>query len=678
MAWGILEDKHYPNGDVPGTALLDDKKATNYDQNVVEALKKGTGRSSHVVLVPQPSDDPNDPLNWPAWLREANFWVLTFVAGIVGVVGPALAPGYALLAEQWNITVNAVAATNGGLVIALGCIMIIIPPFAAKIGRRPVYLAGRLCLFLCSIWSAVSKNLTSFKWYRVFQGFGMAAFEALVFSTIADTYFVHQRGVRSAIWGFAILAGINLTVSYVISNPSLGYRWAFWLLAIVLGIGFLGIVFFCPETAYDRDAVFAIDEHGIADAAAVNAATDELEKTSNSEDKPIGQVEHLENGSSVSSRQQISYKPRESYLQMLSPVSYRGRVNPIATIIAGPLCDWLATWMARQNGGTFEPEFRLVLIFPSFLLEFFGFIGWAVIAQKNEGGANMHWIGPVMMYTLINIGQSVLGCAIIAYLIDCHRGHTAEAIACINLNKNLILYGFTQFAIDMILKLGIPQTIYMLSGLLALSLAPLWPSHKALCGADPDYFHVAPQSSRECRDLETLLDGPVYRYGEEVFEQMPITLRQAMSLQCFEGFEDIEEDLSTWADVKRLLQSPAPTITTRTPEPWQLARNVVEEVIYAHNEFEEDLADLQVNRPFNHFLRQLLIFFTMLSHLVKAPKKQIDVYLSHMRTALDRARQELEKTECPPFVKAQIQSDFLRIQEDEFHPDRMRERRGGR
>lgn len=76
----------------PGTALLDDKKATNYDQNVVEALKKGTGRSSHVVLVPQPSDDPNDPLNWPAWLREANFWVLTFVAGIVGGVGPALAP----------------------------------------------------------------------------------------------------------------------------------------------------------------------------------------------------------------------------------------------------------------------------------------------------------------------------------------------------------------------------------------------------------------------------------------------------------------------------------------------------------------------------------------------------------------------------------------------------------
>ena len=29
----------------------------------VELLKKGSGRFSHIVLVPQPTDDPNDPLN---------------------------------------------------------------------------------------------------------------------------------------------------------------------------------------------------------------------------------------------------------------------------------------------------------------------------------------------------------------------------------------------------------------------------------------------------------------------------------------------------------------------------------------------------------------------------------------------------------------------------------------
>jgi hypothetical protein len=28
-----------------------------------EQLKHGTGKYSHIILVPQPSDDPNDPLN---------------------------------------------------------------------------------------------------------------------------------------------------------------------------------------------------------------------------------------------------------------------------------------------------------------------------------------------------------------------------------------------------------------------------------------------------------------------------------------------------------------------------------------------------------------------------------------------------------------------------------------
>jgi len=29
----------------------------------VDRLKHGTGRYAHVILVPQPSDSPNDPLN---------------------------------------------------------------------------------------------------------------------------------------------------------------------------------------------------------------------------------------------------------------------------------------------------------------------------------------------------------------------------------------------------------------------------------------------------------------------------------------------------------------------------------------------------------------------------------------------------------------------------------------
>ena len=39
-----------------------------YNEIPREQLKHGKGRYSHVILVPQPSDSPNDPLNVSATL----------------------------------------------------------------------------------------------------------------------------------------------------------------------------------------------------------------------------------------------------------------------------------------------------------------------------------------------------------------------------------------------------------------------------------------------------------------------------------------------------------------------------------------------------------------------------------------------------------------------------------
>ena len=68
MGFGILEPK---TQHVPGTTLLDvhDQAAIDNSQD----LKKGTGRNSHIVLIPQPSNDPNDPLNWPLWRYRMDY-----------------------------------------------------------------------------------------------------------------------------------------------------------------------------------------------------------------------------------------------------------------------------------------------------------------------------------------------------------------------------------------------------------------------------------------------------------------------------------------------------------------------------------------------------------------------------------------------------------------------------
>jgi hypothetical protein len=59
MGFGILESSSMEH--VPGTTLLDEKSA--HAEEHTGNLKHAPGRPE-LILVPQPSDDPNDPLNW--------------------------------------------------------------------------------------------------------------------------------------------------------------------------------------------------------------------------------------------------------------------------------------------------------------------------------------------------------------------------------------------------------------------------------------------------------------------------------------------------------------------------------------------------------------------------------------------------------------------------------------
>jgi hypothetical protein len=75
MAWGILESNRLEH--VPGTSLLDDDAVGA--SAVSSTLKRGTGKQQHIVLVPQPSNDLNDPLRWPLWQRDLMLLMYLYV-----------------------------------------------------------------------------------------------------------------------------------------------------------------------------------------------------------------------------------------------------------------------------------------------------------------------------------------------------------------------------------------------------------------------------------------------------------------------------------------------------------------------------------------------------------------------------------------------------------------------
>jgi MFS family permease len=67
-------------------------------------------------------------------------------------------------------------------------------PFLNKYGRRPAYLLSYVLYLATTLWLAFDKNYGSFLAGRIILGFSAGAAEAFAPVTIADLFFLHERG----------------------------------------------------------------------------------------------------------------------------------------------------------------------------------------------------------------------------------------------------------------------------------------------------------------------------------------------------------------------------------------------------------------------------------------------------------------------------------------------------
>lgn len=72
------------------------------------------------VLVPQPSDDPNDPLNWSTWYKTACATAVSLVVFSQGLGPLALAPMFPALMQQFETDLAGVVRFTGVCILVLG------------------------------------------------------------------------------------------------------------------------------------------------------------------------------------------------------------------------------------------------------------------------------------------------------------------------------------------------------------------------------------------------------------------------------------------------------------------------------------------------------------------------------------------------------------------------------
>lgn len=218
----------------------------------VQEEKKKTSDGA-IILEPQPEDSANDPLNWPSWRRDIALLSLGFYCMIGGGTTPLVAAGFTDIAYTYNVDVERVSLTTGLYMMGMGLGSVIFSPTAILWGKRPVYLASAILFISTSLWAAWSPSFNSLLAARVFQGVAVSPVECLPSATIAEIFFLHERAYRIGIYTLLLLGGKNLVplVSAVIIG-ALSWRWVFWILAMIIGLGAVLLFLFVPETFWDR------------------------------------------------------------------------------------------------------------------------------------------------------------------------------------------------------------------------------------------------------------------------------------------------------------------------------------------------------------------------------------------------------------------------------------------
>ena len=255
---GVLEDKHLPH--VPGTVILNEEFAHSSD--VTAGLRHGSGKDAHIILVPQPSEDPNDPLNWPITKKRIILAILGFgTCLIAATISPLLNAGLFTISLEFGVEIGDITLISGYQLLIAGASAPFIGALARKYGKRPCFLFSSVMALIGTIIGSCTNSYDGLLAARIVQGFGIAAYESLIVSVIGDLFFVHERGFYTSIIMF-LLAGVSnfssVITGYITAN--LGWKYLFHILNAFIGLQIILLFFFCPETAYLRDRRYETDE----------------------------------------------------------------------------------------------------------------------------------------------------------------------------------------------------------------------------------------------------------------------------------------------------------------------------------------------------------------------------------------------------------------------------------
>ncbi|RDA86141.1 hypothetical protein CP532_3021 [Ophiocordyceps camponoti-leonardi (nom. inval.)] len=508
MAWGVLEDTRmtFP----PGTIRL----TASDDENDDELSEKHAKKRDGVVLHPQPSDNPDDPLNWSWQCKISHFLLLALGASLTNAANVMLTPGLIPLSEAFESEEKSVSLFTIGIVALWTTIGGHVTVAGSDVwGRRPFYITSVGILALANLLASVTLTLPTLVIIRAVSGLASAPFLLLTPASVTDVFFSHERAAYLAVLIAALNAGGQLGVviaGYIVQ--AVGVSALFKLSAAAYAAFFVVAYFFLFETAhYERETV----------SSSSSSSSDGGLSRQTSSSRSINNLKSQRD----SSRQDVfnNRMSQKSFIRglldpilllALPPVSYsvitfgvyltlaislpilvveilRGEPYglppleagltclPLAiiTIIAGPLIGALMTvsarFMANKNRdskGVFEPEFRLITLLFCAPVTVGGLIGLSVSTTRQ---LPLQWVLSWLCVTY-------LGCmwttqVVFVYVVDCFPALTGQSFTLINLSAAIGIFIASDGLITWSTTSGTSTVFDDLAALSAIVLLPTVP-----------------------------------------------------------------------------------------------------------------------------------------------------------------------------------------------------------
>ncbi|KAF7714038.1 Uncharacterized protein PECH_004967 [Penicillium ucsense] len=329
----------------PGTEIMTDVGSHHFVRQ---------SDTSSNVLVPQPSNHPDDPLNWNKWWKFTTLFIAMASNVIMGIGPLALAPMFGDLIEAFHSDLAGVVQFTGVCILLLGFSNFFWVPIADTFGRRPVLIFSSLVCLASMIWRAKATTYGSFMGACVLNGFGAGPCETLCPQVITDIFFLHERGFYNTMY-FALYFG-SLMVGPIIAGVMalhVGWRNFWWLNVAAFAFVIIAGVFAFPETKWHR----ALPTEFHQTEASLNStadSTDGKEKTQTTEDT----------SKSIPTQLEVQQPTVES--DAMDPYLYKGSPSKSQFHIYQPNSKW-----ARSLLFAFWTPWRL-LAFP--IVEYAAFV----------------------------------------------------------------------------------------------------------------------------------------------------------------------------------------------------------------------------------------------------------------------------------------------------------------